>query len=63
MHAPLLNPWRLYIRDAALFRLSGFPLDFMLFVIETCLFAEAYRRLPRAGEPPMLPRQYPMTAG
>ena len=63
MHAPLLNPWRLYIRDAALVRLSEFPLDFMLFVIETCLLAEAYRRLLHAGEPHALPRQYPMTAG
>ena len=63
MHAPVLNPWRLYIRDAALVRLSEFPLHFMLFVIETCLLAEAYRRLLRAGEPPTLPRQYPTTAG
>ncbi len=63
MHAPLLNPWRLYIRDAALFRLSEFPLYFMLFVIETCLLAEAYRRLLHAGEPHAVPRQYTMTAG
>jgi hypothetical protein len=63
MHAPLLNPWRLYIRDAALFRLSEFPLYFMLFVIETCLLAEAYRRILHAGKPHALSRQYPMTAG
>jgi hypothetical protein len=52
LHAPLLYPWRRYIREAVLFRLSQFPLYFMVFVIETCLFAEAYRRLI-----PWLPHQ------
>jgi len=58
-HAPLLNPWRIYIREAAVFRLSQFPLYFMLFVMETCLLAEAYRRLLPAQKPGIFVPQYP----
>lgn len=49
---PGLHPWRPNIREVVLFKLSEFPLYFMIFVTESCLLAEAYRRL--------IPRQSPV---
>lgn len=59
LYGPLLHPWHRYIREAVLFRLSEFPLYFMLFVLRTCLLAEAYRRLLQAEEPGFTAPSFP----
>ncbi len=59
LQAPLLHPWHVYLREAVLFRLSEFPLRFMAFVLETCLLAEAYRRLLQAEEPGVTAPSFP----
>ncbi len=62
-YAPQVLSWRHYIREEALYGLSEFPLYFLLFVTETCLLAEAYRRLLRVGEARTLPQPHPIIDG